>query len=69
MNIIISVINNPNILKAFEIFEDSDYCYLVIERPEKGHLFNYISSKGRLSLDIASFIYYQLVNAVSLLQK
>ena len=66
---IISVLNHPNILKAFEIFEDSTYYYIVMERPEKGDLFNYICSKGRLSLDEASFIYYQLVNAVSYLQK
>ena len=51
-----SILNSPNILKAFEIFEDSDCCYIVIERSEKGDLFNYISSKGRLTLDVAFFI-------------
>ena len=66
---IISTSNHPNILKAYEIFEDEDYYYIVMERPEKGDLFNYICSKGRLTLDEASFIYYQLVNAVSYLEK
>ena len=61
--------NHPNILKAYEIFEDESYYYIVMERPERGDLFNYICSKGRLSLDEATFIYYQLVNAVSYLQK
>ena len=68
MNIIYSS-NHPNILKAYEIFEDESYFYIVMERPERGDLFNYICSKGRLSLDEASFIYFQLVNAVSYLQK
>ena len=66
---IISSSNHPNVLKAYEIFEDDSYYYIVMERPERGDLFNYICSKGRLSLDEASFIYYQLVNAVSYLQK
>ena len=66
---IISTSNHPNILKAYEIFEDETNFYIVMERPERGDLFNYICSKGRLSLDEASFIYYQLVNAVSYLQK
>ena len=66
---IITSSNHPNILKAYEIFEDESYFYIVMERPERGDLFNYICSKGRLSLDEASFIYYQLVNAVSYLQK
>ena len=61
--------NHPNILKAYEIFEDDSNYYIVMERPERGDLFNYICSKGRLSLDEASFIYFQLVNAVSYLQK
>ena len=68
MNIIYSS-NHPNILKAYEIFEDESNYYIVMERPERGDLFNYICSKGRLSLDEASFIYFQLVNAVSYLQK
>ena len=66
---IISGLNHPNILKAFEIFEDDLYYYIVMERPEKGDLFNYICNKGRLTLDEATFIYYQIVNAVYYLQK
>ena len=66
---IISNLNHPNILKSFEIFEDESYYYIVMERPENGDLFNFICNKGRLTLDEASFIYYQIVNAVSYLQK
>ena len=64
---IITTSNHPNILKAYEIFEDESNYYIVMERPERGDLFNYICSKGRLTLDEASFIYYQLVNAVTYL--
>ena len=40
-----------------------------MERPAKGDLFNYICTKGRLSMDEASFIYYQIVNAIQYLHK
>jgi serine/threonine protein kinase len=66
---IISILNHPNILKAYEIFEDDMYYYIVMERPEKGDLFHYICSKGRLTLNEASFIYYQILNGISYLQK
>ena len=66
---IISTLNHPNILKAYEIFEDDLFYYIVMERPEKGDLFNYICSKGRLTLNEATYIYFQIVNAVSYLQK
>ena len=61
--------DHPNILKAFEVFEDDDNYYLVMERPVIGDLFNYICSKGRLSIEEASFIFYQIVNGVQYLHK
>ena len=66
---IMSKLNHPNILKAFEVFEDEINYYIVMERPIKGDLFNYICSKGRLSMEESSFIYYQIVNAVDYLHK
>ena len=66
---ILTTKNHPNILKAFEVFEDENYFYIIMERPSKGDLFKYICSKGRLSIDEASFIFYQLVNAIQYLHK
>ena len=66
---IITKLDHPNILKAFEVFEDDDNYYLVMERPVIGDLFNYICSKGRLSIEEASFIFYQIVNGVQYLHK
>ena len=42
---IMTELNHPNILKAYEIFEDESYYYIVMERAEKGDLFNYIGKK------------------------
>ena len=66
---IMTSLNHPNILKAFEVFEDEINYYIVMERPDKGDLFNYICSKGRLSMEESSFIYYQIVNAIQYLHK
>jgi len=66
---ILTKLDHPNILKAFEVFEEEKFYYIVMERPAKGDLFNYICSKGRLSMDEASFIYYQIVNAIQYLHK
>ena len=66
---IMTKLNHPNVLKAFEVFEDEINYYIVMERPIKGDLFNYICSKGRLSMEESSFIYYQIVNAVDYLHK
>ena len=66
---IMTKLNHPNILKAFEVFEDEKNYYIVMEKPTKGDLFNYICSKGRLSMEESSFIYYQIVNAVDYLHK
>ena len=40
-----------------------------MERPAIGDLFNYICSKGRLSMDETSFIFYQIVNGIQYLHK
>ena len=66
---IITKLNHPNILKAFEVFEDENYYYIVMERPIRGDLFNYICSKGRLTMDEASFIFYQIVNGIQYLHE
>ena len=60
-------LNHPNILKAFEIFEDENYYYIVMERPGKGDLFNYIVNKGRLTTDESTFYFYQIINGISYL--
>ena len=57
-------LNHPNILKAFEIFEDDTYYYIVMERPKNGDLFNYVCEKKRLTFTEASIIFFQVVNAI-----
>ena len=66
MNIIFNL-DHPNILKAFDTFEDEVYYYIVMEHLPKGDLFTYISSQKRLQLREALMFFYQIVNAVAYL--
>ena len=56
--------NNINVIYVFEIFEDNENFYLVMEYCKKGELFDYIVQHQRLSENEASIFFYQLINGV-----
>ena len=66
-NEIITRFNHINIIKVFELIENSENYYIVMELCEKGELFDYIVSKKKLSEEEASMFFYQLINGVSYL--
>lgn len=39
---ILKIIRHPNIIQLYEIFEDEERIYLIMEYAEKGELFEYI---------------------------
>ncbi len=41
---ILKIIRHPNIVQLYEIFEDGDRLYLIMEYAQKGELFDYIVS-------------------------
>ena len=66
-NEIITRFNHINIINVFELIENSENYYIVMELCEKGELFDYIVSKKKLSEEEASMFFYQLINGVSYL--
>ena len=60
-------INHINIISVYEIFENIDNYYIVMEYCAKGELFNYIVSKKRLNETEASYYFYQLINGLEYL--
>ena len=66
-NEIISKFNHINIINVFELIENKDNYYIIMELCQKGELFDYIVSNKRLSDDEASMFFYQLINGVSYL--
>ena len=61
---IVSKLDHINIAKVFQIIEDVDYYYIVMEYCEGGELFDYIMSKRKLDELEASLFFYQLINGV-----
>ena len=58
----------PNILRLFDVFEDSKQIYLVTEFCSGGELFDEIISKGFLSENDAAPIIKQLLSAITYCQ-
>ena len=64
-NEIITKFHHVNIVNVFELIEDKENYYIVMEYCQKGELFDYIVSNKKLSEDEASIFFYQLINGVN----
>ena len=58
------LIDHPNILRLYDVWETSTDLYLIMEYVEGGELFDYLCSKGRLSTSEALGYFQQLISAV-----
>ena len=61
---ILSSLNHPHIIHVIEIIQTDSFYYIVMEYCPEGELFSYIVNRKRLSEEEASFLFYQIVNAV-----
>ena len=68
-NEIISKFHHINIVNVFELIEDKENYYIIMEYCQKGELFDYIVDKEKLSENEASMFFYQLINGVSYIHK
>ena len=64
---ILNSLNHPNIIKIYEIKEDNNNFYLIMEFCSKGDLFKYISKKNKLNEEEGSIIFYQIINGLEYL--
>lgn len=64
---ILKEIDHPNFVKLFEIIENTDRVYLIMEYATGGELFDYIVSKDRLSEREACKYYLQIVHGIEYL--
>lgn len=60
-------IEHPFIAELFEIIDDSNAFYLVMEYVEHGNMLNYVNNNGRLSEDRARHYFCQLISALDYL--
>ena len=64
----LKTLNHINIISLYEIIENSEYYYLIMEYAEND-LFSYIVENNYLSEEISSLFYYQLINAIEYIHK
>ena len=68
-NEIITKFNHINIVYVFQIIEEKNDIYIIMEYCNRGELFDYIVSHQRLYEDEASVFFYQLINGVDYIHK
>lgn len=58
-------VNHPNIIRLYEVYEDSNYIHLVMELCTGGELFENLVKTGRFSESKAAMVMHCLLHAVS----
>ncbi|KAK3938408.1 hypothetical protein QBC46DRAFT_440550 [Diplogelasinospora grovesii] len=61
---ILKLIQHPNIIKLYDIWENNSEIYLVCEYVERGDLFEFINWNGRLREQDAIFYFRQIMSAL-----
>ena len=61
---IIKSFDHINVIEVFNIDEDPQKIYFIMEYCEKGELLNYVVKKRKLDEDEASYFYFQLINGL-----
>ncbi|ORY67280.1 uncharacterized protein BCR38DRAFT_154082 [Pseudomassariella vexata] len=61
---VLKLIDHPNIMKIFDIWENRSEIYLVLEYVEQGDLFEYINIHGPLPEEETIFFFRQMISAL-----
>ena len=61
---IISYLKHPNIITVYQMLEDEENFYIIMENCKRGELFDYIVEHQNLSENEAAMFFYQLINGV-----
>ncbi|ORX39867.1 kinase-like domain-containing protein [Kockovaella imperatae] len=62
--VIMKLIDHPNVMALYDVWETAKELYLVLEYVEGGELFDYLVSQGRLPPDEASRYFQQIIAGV-----
>ncbi|KAF8840829.1 Pkinase-domain-containing protein [Paxillus ammoniavirescens] len=62
--VIMKLIDHPNIMRLYDVWETSTDLYLILEYVEGGELFDYLCNKGRLATSEALGYFQQIISAV-----
>ncbi|TWU77064.1 hypothetical protein ED733_007968 [Metarhizium rileyi] len=62
---ILKLIEHPNIMKLYDIWENRSEIYLILEYIDQGDLFTFINSRGRLTEEVSMCFFRQMMSAIS----
>ncbi|KZT65662.1 Pkinase-domain-containing protein [Daedalea quercina L-15889] len=62
--VVMKLIEHPNIMRLYDVWETSSELYLILEYVEGGELFDYLCEKGRLETSEALGFFQQIITAV-----
>ncbi|KAI0366993.1 Pkinase-domain-containing protein [Pilatotrama ljubarskyi] len=62
--VIMKLIDHPNIMRLYDVWETSTELYLILEYVEGGELFDYLCNKGRLPAPEALAYFQQIITAI-----
>ncbi|KAG2123836.1 Pkinase-domain-containing protein [Suillus clintonianus] len=62
--VIMKLIDHPNIMRLYDVWETSSELYLILEYVEGGELFDYLCNKGRLSTFETLGYFQQIISAI-----
>ena len=65
----LKLLNHPNIIQIYEVIENEEFFYIVMEYVSGGELFNYILDKEKLSEKESSFFFTQLIYGIKEIHK
>lgn len=63
--VIMKLIEHPNIMRLYDVWETSTELYLILEYVEGGELFDYLCKSGRLPVAEALGFFQQIITAVN----
>ena len=66
--VVMKLVDHPNIMHLYDVWETSGELYLILEYVEGGELFDYIADRKRLSPEGALDLFQQLISAMDYLQ-
>jgi serine/threonine protein kinase len=61
---VLKVIDHPNVLRLFDVFETPQSLFLVLEHVQGGELFDYLVGKGRLPPSEALTFFQQIISGL-----
>lgn len=62
--VVMKLIEHPNIMRLYDVWETSTDLYLILEYVEGGELFDYLCEKGKLGSPEASRLFQQIIAAM-----